>query len=67
MNVYDRVVPNQAYATLWSMAIGVTIAIIFEFVSRQMRAWLIDVAGKKADLVIGTKLFRQMMSVRTGT
>lgn len=64
MNVYDRVVPNQAYATLWSMAIGVTIAIIFEFVSRQMRAWLIDVAGKKADLVIGTKLFRQMMSVR---
>ncbi|MDH2067736.1 type I secretion system permease/ATPase [Pantoea sp. GD03673] len=64
MNVYDRVVPNQAYVTLWSMAIGVTIAIIFEFVSRQLRAWLIDVAGKKADLIIGTKLFRQMMSVR---
>ncbi|WPM84218.1 hypothetical protein QNH14_14855 [Apirhabdus apintestini] len=47
MNVYDRVVPNQAYATLWSLAIGVTLAIIFEFASRQVRAWLIDIAGKK--------------------
>ncbi|MBV4414546.1 type I secretion system permease/ATPase [Enterobacteriaceae bacterium YMB-R22] len=64
MNVYDRVVPNQAYATLWSLAIGVIIAIIFEFTSRQIRAWLIDVAGKKADLILGSTLFRQMMSVR---
>jgi len=64
MNVYDRVVPNQAYATLWSMAIGVAIAILFEFTARQLRAWLIDVAGKKADLVIGARLFRQMMAVR---
>ena len=64
MNVYDRVVPTQAYATLWSMAIGVFIAVIFEFTSRQVRAWLIDVAGKKSDLVLGAKLFRQMMAVR---
>lgn len=64
MNVYDRVVPNQAYATLWSMAAGVFIAILFEFTARQLRAWLIDVAGKKADLVIGARLFQQMMAVR---
>lgn len=64
MNVYDRVVPNQAYATLWSMAIGVSFAIIFEFISRQVRAWLIDVAGKKADLVLGAWLFRHIMSIR---
>lgn len=64
MNVYDRVVPNQAYATLWSMAAGVLIAILFEFTARQLRAWLIDVAGKKADLVIGARLFQQMMAVR---
>lgn len=64
MNVYDRVVPNQAYATLWSLAIGVVIAIIFEFITRQIRSWLIDSAGKKADLILGTTLFRQMMSVR---
>ncbi|WP_315808879.1 type I secretion system permease/ATPase [Pseudomonas sp. C9-3] len=64
MNVYDRVVPTQAYATLWSMAIGVLMAIGFEFASRQTRAYLLDTAGKKADLVLGARLFRQLMEVR---
>lgn len=64
MNVYDRVIPNQAYVTLWSLAIGVTIAMIFEAISRYVRAHLIDVAGKKADLVLGSVLFRQALSVQ---
>jgi ATP-binding cassette subfamily C protein LapB len=64
MNVYDRVIPTQAYVTLWSLAIGVLIAIVFEFTSRQVRAYLIDVAGKKADLILGAKLFRQVMAMR---
>jgi len=64
MNVYDRVVPNQAYVTLWSLAVGVVMAIGFEFTSRQVRAYLIDTAGKKADLILGSKLFRQLLEVR---
>lgn len=64
MNVYDRVIPTQAYVTLWSLAIGVLIAVIFEFISRQVRIYLIDIAGKKADLIVGAKLFRQVMAMR---
>jgi ATP-binding cassette, subfamily C, bacterial LapB len=64
MNVYDRVVPNQAYVTLWSLAIGVGIAMLFEAISRHVRSHLLDVAGKKADLVMGTRLFRQALSIR---
>jgi len=64
MNVYDRVVPNQAYVTLWSLAAGVALAIGFEFTSRQVRAYLIDTAGKKADLILGSILFRQLLEVR---
>ncbi|MBD9502878.1 type I secretion system permease/ATPase [Pseudomonas sp. BGr12] len=64
MNVYDRVVPNQAYVTLWSLTAGVVLAIAFEFTSRQVRAYLIDNAGKKADLILGSILFRQLMEVR---
>ncbi|WP_080421816.1 type I secretion system permease/ATPase [Burkholderia ubonensis] len=64
MNVYDRVVPNQAYVTLWSLAIGVGIAMLFEAISRYVRSHLLDVAGKKADLVMGTLLFRQALAVR---
>jgi len=64
MNVYDRVVPNQAFVTLWSLAIGVTIAMIFEAVTRFVRAHLLDMAGKKADLVLGSMLFRQALSIQ---
>ena len=64
MNVYHRVVPNQAFVTLWSLGIGVTIAMVFEAVARYVRAHLLDMAGKKADLVLGAMLFRQALSVR---
>ncbi|NWD42485.1 type I secretion system permease/ATPase [Pseudomonas yamanorum] len=64
MNVYDRVVPNQAFITLWSLAIGVVIAMMFEAIARYVRAHLLDVAGKKADLVLGTMLFRQALSIQ---
>lgn len=64
MNVYDRVVPNQAYVTLWSLAIGVGIAMCFEAITRYLRAHLLDVAAKKADLVLGSRLFRQALGVR---
>ena len=64
MNVYDRVVPNQAYVTLWSLAVGVGIAMMFEAISRHVRSHLLDVAGKKADLIMGTLLFRKALSIR---
>jgi ATP-binding cassette, subfamily C, bacterial LapB len=64
MNVYDRVVPNQALVTLWTLAVGVCIALGFEFLARNLRAWLLDNAGKKADLVLGSVLFRQSLQIR---
>jgi len=64
MNVYDRVVPTQAYPTLWSLAIGTGLAMLFEFATRQMRSHLVDVAGKKIDLVLGALLFRQALAIR---
>jgi ATP-binding cassette subfamily C protein LapB len=64
MNVYDRVVPNQAFVTLWSLGVGVSIAMVFEAIARYVRAYLLDMAGKKADLVLGTMLFRQALSIQ---
>jgi ATP-binding cassette, subfamily C, bacterial LapB len=64
MNVYDRVVPNLAFVTLWTLATGVAIAMTFEFVARNLRAWLLDNAGKKADLLLGSALFRQTLQIR---
>lgn len=64
MNVYDRVVPTQAYTSLWTLAIGTSVAIILEFFMRWLKARLVDLGGKKADLAINATLLREIMSIR---
>ncbi|MGX2967186.1 type I secretion system permease/ATPase [Ursidibacter sp. B-7004-1] len=64
MNVYDRVIPNKTYETLWVLSIGVILAITFEFIAKMIRGHLTDIAGKKADLVISSALFRRVMSIK---
>ena len=48
MNVYDRVVPNNAIETLWVLALGVATVFAFEFVIRNLRTYFVDVAGAAA-------------------
>ncbi|KQW41117.1 MULTISPECIES: type I secretion system permease/ATPase [unclassified Roseateles] len=62
--IYDKVIPHQAMVTLWTLAIGAGVALLFDLFARQLRAHLIDLAGRKADLVIGAKLYRQTLGVR---
>jgi ATP-binding cassette subfamily C protein LapB len=64
MNVYDRVVPTQAYTSLWTLAIGTTVAIVLEFGTRWLKARLVDLAGRKADLSLNAMLLREIMSIR---
>lgn len=64
MVIYDKVIPNQSFVTLWTLAVGAALALGFDLFARQLRAHLIDVAGRKADLIIGSKLFRQTLGVR---
>jgi len=64
MNVYDRVVPNRTYETLWVLTIGTGLALGFDFIARTLRAWLIDNAGRRADIQISSGLFQRMMSMQ---
>lgn len=64
MQVYDRVVPNLAFQTLWVLAGGVGLAIVFELLIRAARAQLLDHAGKKIDLNLSDSLFRHLVSIR---
>ncbi|WP_418936765.1 type I secretion system permease/ATPase [Leclercia adecarboxylata] len=64
MNVYDRVVPNQATATLWVLAIGISIAFIFDFVLKILRGICLDLAGKKTDLVVSSALFERLLGMK---
>ena len=62
--IYDKVIPHQAYMTLWAVALASGLAIAFDLVARQLRAYLIDMAGRKVDLILGSTLFRQTLSLR---
>lgn len=64
MQVYDRVIPNKTYETLWALSIGVVVAIVFELITKLIRGHLTDIAGKKADLIISSALFRRVMALR---
>ncbi|MEK1905726.1 MAG: type I secretion system permease/ATPase [Pseudomonas sp.] len=60
MQTYDRVVPNQATSTLWVLVIGLFIGSAFELLLRVLRAHLLDVAGKKTDVVLSATLFERI-------
>ncbi len=66
MNVYDRVLPNKAISTLWVLASGVCLAILFDFLFRNMRNWLTDAAGRRADVLLSTRLFSHAMALKLG-
>ncbi|BDV35574.1 type I secretion system permease/ATPase [Methylocystis iwaonis] len=62
--VYDRVVPNLSFATLWVLALGVGLAIVLETVMRILRAHLMDVAGRRLDLTLSARLFERALGLR---
>ncbi|HEY0295854.1 MAG TPA: type I secretion system permease/ATPase [Bordetella sp.] len=64
MQVYDRVVPNAAFDTLWVLSSGVIAAVLLEWVLRYMRARLIDHSGRALDLQLSAQLFERVVHMR---
>jgi len=64
MNVYDRVLPNNAIDTLWALAIGIFLIMIFDFILKLVRAYYIGKAGKRADVIMSNKIFDQLLNLR---
>ncbi len=63
MNVYDRVIPNKAIPTLWVLALGVGIALAFDFGLRLARSRLVDEIGRNLDAKLSQKLFEKVMNL----
>lgn len=64
MNVYDRVVPNNAFDTLWVLAAGAAGVYLFDFLLRSLRSYFIDIAGKKSDILISANIFARVNSIK---
>ncbi len=64
MNVYDRVLPNKATETLWVLAIGVIVVIVFDFILKLLRAYFIEQAGKRADIRMSNTIFDHLLNIK---
>ena len=64
MNVYDRVVPNNALETLWVLALGAVTVYGFDFMFRMLRAYFVDGVGKKVDVIVSNRLFEHVIGIR---
>lgn len=64
MNVYDRVVPNGAFETLWVLAIGVSVIYIFDIGLKFLRTYFLELSGKKSDIIMSSILYEQVLNLK---
>ena len=61
MVVYDRVIPNAAFPSLYALTGGMMVVLIFDFLLKNMRAWFIDLTGQEIDLQVGEDIYRRVL------
>jgi len=62
--VYDKVVPNLAFETLWVLSSGIFLVFLFDVTLKLLRSYFIDIAGKKSDVLISAKLYSKVLGIR---
>ena len=61
MVVYDRVIPNAAFPSLYALTAGMLVVLIFDFILKNMRAWFIDLAAQQIDLTVGEDIYKRVL------
>lgn len=64
LNIYDRVVPNNAIDTMWVFAIGIIVLYVFDMVLKFLRSYFLENAAKKSDIIMSSIIFEQVMNLK---
>lgn len=64
MNVYDRVVPNNAFETLWALAVGVLLVLGADLFMRLLRSHFVDEASARIDVTLSATLMDKVLGLR---
>jgi ATP-binding cassette subfamily C protein LapB len=64
MNVYDRVIPNNALETLYVFAAGVITVYILDTFIKFTRAKLLEIAAKKSDVIMSSIIFEKVLDLK---
>lgn len=63
MNVYDRVIPNLSFVTLWTLAAGVGIALFLDLLLKLVRTQVLELVSRRIDLQIASNLYRHALGL----
>ena len=66
-NVYDKVVPNFAEATLWVLFSGIILALVFEVVFKSTRYWIGNQMGASAINQMEKDFFSHLLAINSKT
>ena len=64
MQVYDRVVPSFAYATLWALSAGMFIIIGLDWTLKFLRSGILDKFTKFIDIELSQYVYEHLLKVR---
>jgi ATP-binding cassette subfamily C protein LapB len=64
MQVYDRVIPNQGFQTLWVLSVGAAVAVLMELLLKQARSHSVDQACNAIDHELSEWFFQRMLGIR---
>ncbi len=64
MQIFNRVIPNHGFQTLWVLTVGVLLAVALEFILKQVRAHMVDRACNAIDQDLSEWFFSRMMGIR---
>jgi len=64
LNVYDRVVPNYAFETLWVLALGLMVMLLGGLILRIMRSSFVDLASSRVDVKLSAFIMERVLGLR---
>lgn len=64
MNVYDRVIPNNAEETLLVFTIGIVAVYIIDGFLKYLRGYFLELAGKKSDVIMSSIIFERVLDLK---
>lgn len=64
MQVYDRVVPTLAYATLTTLVVGMLIALALDWAMKILRSRILDSVAVKVDKELSQRVFEHLLHLR---
>lgn len=64
MNVYDRVIPNNAQETLMVFTIGIVVVFLLDASLKFLRSYFLEIAGKKSDIIMSSIIFEKVLDLQ---